>query len=203
MSSPVTIQTINTEEFPGFAETEWETSTIRVPISRGGVVIENMVLKALLRIERGKPTTVLGKRQFEFTISEWDVLGKSEAFGKLVSFKLSNTPQPKSICRAEQAESDYPAFIMYNALYDVYLDNQRVFQNVPGLGVGGEVTEIPPRGIPVAFEKPFEIGDICVEAGMCTEMTSLSREDFEAQLREFQQLREGRISEPTTFNWPV
>jgi hypothetical protein len=205
MSSPAKIHSLNTGtgNFPDFEETEHETSTIRVAITRGGKVVENLVLKALLRIERGRPATVLGKRQFEFQISEWDVLGRSESFGNYVSFKLANTPQSKSLCRAESADSDYPALIMYNALYDVYVGDKRVFENVPGLGVGGNVTEIPPRGIPIAFEKPFEYGDLCVQAGMCTEMASLTREEFEAQLREFQALRSGRISEPTTFTWPV
>jgi hypothetical protein len=188
--------------FPNFEEQETEASVLRMPVYKDGQLVETLAMRALLRLDRYLPTTVLGQRQFEFLIREWEVIGKSEAFGGWLSFRLSDTPQPKSLCRALTNDADYPALIVYNALYDLFLNSQALFTKVPGLGVGKDVTEIPPRGIPVGFQKPFECNGLVVEAGMCSEMMSMDPAEFRAAADEIKALREGRISEPRILNLP-
>jgi hypothetical protein len=189
--------------FPDFEETEYEGSVLRMPVYQDGKLVETLALRALLKVDRYVPTTVLGHRQFEFLIREWEVIGKSKAFGGWLSYNLSDTPQPKSVCRAVNADSDYPALIVYCALYDLYLNSKRVYANVPGLGIGKDVTEIPPRGIPVGFQKPFASGGLVVEAGMCTEMFSLGIDEYNAEVAEIRALREGRLSEPSALKLPT
>jgi len=188
--------------FPDFEETEYEGSVLRMPVYQDGKLVETLALRALLKVDRYLPTTVLGHRQFEFQIREWEVIGKSKMFGGWLSYQLSDTPQPKSICRAVSADSDYPALIVYCALYDLYLNNNRVYANVPGLGIGKDVTEIPPRQVPVGFQKPFASGGLVVEAGMCTEMLSLSVDEFNAEVAEIRALRERRLTEPNVLTLP-
>ena len=69
-----------------------------------------------MRLVRGVPIiNSLGIRQFEFQIDAWELVGHSEVLGKNISFSLSKTVQPVSICISDQAYSkgktDYPARI--------------------------------------------------------------------------------------------
>jgi hypothetical protein len=43
-----------------------------------------------------------------------------------ITLTLSDTVQPKSVCIARQRDADYPAMIIDNAIYDVYLGKERI-----------------------------------------------------------------------------
>lgn len=175
------------ERFPEQAEIEFEHSVIRIPFylkdkaahpERGADI---MVFDAYMRLIREAPIrNGLGLRQFEFYIDAWELSNThSRGLNADITFTLSDTVQPKSLCIARQRESDYPAMIIYNAIYDVYLGKERIIANQPGTAFASPVWEIPPRNVTVAFEKPFESELFAFSAGTCEGMTPTFPDDFE------------------------
>lgn len=153
------------KHFPEEAEVEFERSVIRIPFylkgkTRGeaGREVDIMAFDAYMRLLREKPIrNGIGFRQFEFYIDAWELTNTySKGLNANITFTLSDCPQPKSICIARQRESDYPAMIVYNAIYDVYIGKERIIEKQPGSAFATPVWEIPPRNVTVAFEKPFE-----------------------------------------------
>ena len=151
--------------FPEKAEVEYERSVIRIPFYLKGKAkaeatrdIDIMVFDAYMRLIREKPIrNGIGFKQFEFFIDAWELSNTySKGLNANITFTLSDTEQPKSICVARQRESDYPAMIVYNAIYDIYLGKEKLLEKQPGTAYATPVWEIPPRNVTVAFEKPFE-----------------------------------------------
>jgi hypothetical protein len=145
-------------EFPKHGEIEYEHSIITIPLVLHGETEPAEVLKldAYMRLDREEPVrNGLGYRQFEFTIAAWELHGYSKVLDAYITFKLSDTIKPKSLGVALQKSKDYPAMIVYNAIYDIYIDDVKVGENLPGVAVATGVMEIPPRNITVAFNKPF------------------------------------------------
>lgn len=92
---------------------------------------------------------------------------------------------------------DYPALIIYNAIYDVWLNNKKIVSAEPGIAMARGVMEIPPTGITVAFQKPVEttlpdgtIIKIC--PGTCSGMRTIDVADFRAGLFTAAQLKAGK-----------
>ena len=177
------------QAFPEEAEVEYERSVIRIPFYLKGQVegererdLDVMAFDAYMRLIREEPIrNGLGLRQFEFYIDAWELTNTySKGLNADVTFTLSDTPQPKSICVARQRENDYPAIIVYNAIYDIYVGGDRVLTNQPGTAVATPAWEIPPRNVTVAFEKPFDSELFGFGAGTCQGMRSISRDEFEA-----------------------
>lgn len=174
--------------FPGNAEIEFERSVIRIPFhlkGKGekrwpGRRIDIMVFDAYMRLIREAPIrNGLGFRQFEFYIDAWELTNThSEGLNADITFRLSDTVQPKSLCIAQQRDSDYPAMIVYNAIYDVYIGKERIVTNQAGTAVAMPVWEIPPRNVTVAFEKPFDSDLFAFRPGCCEGMRSITREEF-------------------------
>lgn len=115
---------------------------------------------------------------FEFQILQWEVTGHSKAIGGHISFTLSDCAQPRSVVVAMQKGSDFPATIVYNAVFDVFLDKKRVLTSQIGLGVATGITQIPPRA-DVAFQKAFEFGELRFAGGLCACGASLTPTEFE------------------------
>jgi hypothetical protein len=209
-------------EFPRHPEIEYERSVIRIPVRFGGdkKPREIVELTAFMKLEREAPVrNTIGYRQLEFTIREWELFGYSETLGAHVSFAASHdTVQPKSLVVALQKESDYPSLIVYNAIYDVYLDGRKILSQRPGVAMARGVVEIPPRNTTVAFQKPFAVaksGKIfsatsgycddnpyspecachfdpnCTvfDPGTCEDMSTITAEEFDAGLREARAIR--------------
>jgi hypothetical protein len=186
------------QEFPSEGEIEYERSVIRIPFYLKGAVrgeegrdVDVMSFDAFMRIIREPPIrNGIGFRQFEFYIDAWELTNTySKGLNANVTFTLSDTVQPKSICIARQRESDYPALIVYSAIYDVYLDSEKIIDNQPGTAFATPVWEVPPRGVTVAFEKPFESDLFAFSAGCCEGMRSIDREEFLRGLREARGIR--------------
>ncbi|MCY1021115.1 hypothetical protein [Pyxidicoccus sp. MSG2] len=160
--------------FPEYAEVEFEHSIITIPIILKGETVPAEVLKvdAFMRLNREKPArNGLGYRQFEFIIDAWELYGYSKVLDAYITIKLSETIKPKSLGVSLQKDKDYPAMIVYNAIYDIYVNEVRVGQGRAGVAFATGVMEIPPRNITVAFHKPYSFsrtggsvpdGSICV-----------------------------------------
>jgi hypothetical protein len=191
------------EEFPEEAELEYERSVIRIPFylkraSKKGRSVDVMNFDAYMRIIREAPIrSGLGVRQFEFYIDAWELTNTySEGLNADVTFTLSDTIQPKSVCIALQRDADYPAMIVYNAIYDIYLGSERIVENQPGTAFASPVWQIPPRNVTVAFEKPFESDLFNFSAGCCEGMRSIDRKEFEAALKLAESIRGGDPGPP-------
>jgi hypothetical protein len=210
-------------EFPRHPEVEYERSVIRIPITFGGEASPREILEltAFMKLEREAPVrNTIGYRQFEFTIREWELFGYSESLGSHISFAASHdVVQPKSLAVALQKDSDYPALIVYNAIYDVFMDGKKILSQRPGVAMARGVVEIPPRNITVAFQKPFAVtrgGQVAAmntaldcetdpdnwickchndpnctifNPGDCEDMSTITREEFESGLREARAIR--------------
>lgn len=184
--------------FPDGAELEYERSVIRIPFYLKGSAkaeakrdVDIMAFDAYMRLLREAPIrNGLGLRQFEFYIDAWELNNTySKGLNADVTFTLSDVVQPKSLCVALQRDSDYPAMIVYNAIYDVYVGRERVITHQAGTAVATPVREIPPRNTTVAFEKPFESSLFSFSAGTCEGMRSITRDEFERGLTEAKRIR--------------
>ena len=97
--------------------------------------------------------------------------------------------------------------IVYNAIYDVYLNDVKIINHQPGVAFATGVMEIPPRNITVAFHKPFSLAEarrkdpkmsaalqkfgnpgdpppFDFDPGTCEDMTQITQSQFEAGLAE-------------------
>ncbi len=189
------------EGFPEEGEVEYERSNIRIPFYLKGAVkgeegrdVDVMNFDAFMRIVREPPTTNgIGYRQFEFQIDAWELNNTySKGLNADITFALSDVPQPKSICMARQRESDYPALIVYSAIYDVYMGTEKIVDKQAGVAVATPVWEIPPRNVTVAFEKPFDSELFSFRPGCCEGMRSITPEEFEQGRETAIAIREGR-----------
>ena len=175
------------------AVTEFEGSTITIPISasldNGWTSTEEVDFKAFMRLDLDRRVrNQLGRTQFEFNIVVWELFGRcsllSEKFGKGVDITFSLTPppqkQPRSICFANQEGPDFPATIIYSACYDVYMNKDIVVDGQMGVAICTPIVSIPPRGVLVAFEKPFEDRKrgIAFKSGCCWGMKTITPDEF-------------------------
>lgn len=170
--------------FPEEDAVEYEKSVIRIPLNLKKDPtrpVDVMAFDAYMRLLREKPVrNRIGYRQFEFRIDAWELTNVySKGLDANITFTLSDTVQPKSICIALQRETDFPAIIIYNAIYDVYLDKQRIISSQPGVAFATGVQEIPPRNVTVAFEKPFDSDAFSFSSGTCEGMRGIPRDIFE------------------------
>lgn len=156
---------------------------------------EILNLTAYMRLVRGVPiVNSLGIRQFEFQIDAWELVGRSEVLGKNISFSLSKTVQPVSICMSDhaysKAKTDYPARIIYSAIYDIFLNDERIVSNQPGVAFATGVRQVPPSDVKVAFEKPLVTKLFYWGTGWCWFMKRITRQIFERGAAQSQKLRE-------------
>lgn len=179
--------------FPVGADTEFEGSTISIPIvaslRNGWISTEQVDFKAFMRLELDRRVrNQLGRTQFEFNIAVWELYGVSELlsekFGEEVNitFSLTSPPQkqPRSICFAHQDDADFPATIIYSACYDVFANADKIVDAQMGVAICTPIVGIPPRNVLVAFEKPFEDRErgIAFDRGCCWGMRTITPEDF-------------------------
>ena len=180
------------KSFPSGGEIEYERSVIRIPFmlkSREETErrrVDVMSFDAYMRILRLPAfRNGLGLRQFEFYIDAWELSNTfSQGLNTDITFTLNeDAVQPKSVCTAQQRDSDYPAMIVYNAVYDVYVGRERIITAQPGTAVATPVWSTPPRNVTVAFEKPFESENFAFSAGTCEGMRGITSEEFEIGAR--------------------
>src|SRR5690349_3831287 len=142
-------EVVHSAFFPVEPGLELERSVVSIPIHIGtdDMPAEVLKLDALMKLRRAAPVlNSIAIRQFEFQIEEWELYGHSSLLSSNVTFTLADTVQPASICMANQHNSDFPATIVYSAIYDVYLGNERVVRNQSGVAFAHGIKSIPPRG---------------------------------------------------------
>jgi hypothetical protein len=180
------------KSFPTDGEIEYERSVIRIPFTLKGREeterrrVDVMSFDAYMRILRLPAfRNGLGLRQFEFYIDAWELSNTfSQGLNTDITFTLNeDAVQPKSVCTAQQRDSDYPAMIVYNAIYDVYVGRERIITAQPGTAVATPVWSTPPRNVTVAFEKPFDSDNFAFSAGTCEGMRGITSEEFEIGAR--------------------
>ena len=196
-------QSVQTE-FPPNGDIEYEHSIITIPLVLAGETTPAEVLKldAFMRLVRHRPVrNGLGYRQFEFFIDAWELYGYSRVLNANITFKLADTVKPKSLGVSLQKTTDYPAMIVYDAIYDIYINDVKLVDKQPGVAFATGVMEIPPRNITVAFHKPFSYPEARANdpqlaarldaagadlpafefaAGTCEDMTQITAAQFNA-----------------------
>jgi hypothetical protein len=201
--------------FPAQGEVEYEHSIITIPLVLEGETQPAEVLKldAFMRLVRNAPVrNGLGYRQVEFSIDAWELYGYSKVLDAYFTFKLSDTVKPKSLVVSLQKNSDYPAMIVYDAIYDVYLNDVKIIDKQAGVAFATGVMEIPPRNITVAFYKPFSLSaarkkDAKLDAkladvdssfeldpGTCEDMTQITPQQFNEGARLAAEFRQRALS---------
>lgn len=172
---------------------EYEGSTITIPITaqlaNGWISTEEVDFSAFMRLELDRRVrNQLGRTQFEFMIAVWELFGRStilsEKFEAEVNITFSLTPppqkQPRSICFSNQEGADFPATIIYSACYDVFMNKTKMIDGQMGVAICTPIVSIPPRGVLVAFEKPFEDRrqGIAFRSGCCWGMRTITPDEF-------------------------
>jgi hypothetical protein len=185
--------------------------------------VELVKLDAYMRLCREEPVVnELGFREMRFTIEKWELFGRSNLYDADIVF--SATPgvvQPKSLafapkmavprkclgagaftpeCRrlldnvTELSRSDFPALIVYNAIYDVYVNDKKIVSQEPGVAMARGAMQIPPTGITVAFQKPIDIpGVIKICPGTCAGMVTIPESTFNAGLDTARRIKAGQM----------
>lgn len=93
---------------------------------------------------------------------------------------------------------DFPAMIVYNAIYDVYLNGRKLVSAEPGIAMARGAMQIPPTAITVAFQKPVEdrlddgtIIKIC--PGTCSGMVTIPEHVFWRGIETAEAVKSGRL----------
>jgi hypothetical protein len=165
----------------------------------------------------------LGFREVRFTIETWELFGHSNLYnGDLVFSASEGVVQPKSLAfsmntavpakcqganaskppcsneewkrnRAEVGKNDYPAMIIYNAIYDVWLNDKKIVSQEPGIAMARGVLQIPPTGITVAFQKPIETPEVKICPGTCNGMVTIPRHIYDSGVETSRRLKVGKL----------
>lgn len=177
--------------FPATGGVDHEVTSISIPVYFEGEYVETMEGKAYLKIRREEPYKNLFNRgQLDFFVEQWEVIAFSKQLNSNVFMTLSDVPQPKNTTLANQEGADYPATIVYNAMYDVYVGNQKVLENQPGLGIAPEIYSVPPATT-INFQKLFEYEGISFMAGACScpTVTAMDTKQWELDVQKVLELR--------------
>lgn len=121
---------------------------VRLDVGRTGEGDEIVAMKGLMVIERGDPyTNGEEMRQVDFKVRAWQAVGWSWTLKSVLAYVLSdNEDQPGSVIRSEQRESDFPATLQFNVVFDVRVNNMSVSRNHQGKPEGHGFFAIPPSG---------------------------------------------------------
>jgi hypothetical protein len=151
---------------------------------------ERLELVSYIKVRMGVPfTNREGLRQFDFWIEEWEVFGPSKTLeGHFIITVSKGVEQPRSFCVATQKDSDFPADVVFNAIYDVYLDDKPVLLKHRGRGVSERATRIPPE-TPTIIEHPFEVEGRPITKGACASTEEISAGEFEEAVAKARALR--------------
>jgi len=182
------------ECFPAEAGIDYEITEISIPVYYEGEHVETMEGKAYLIIERYEPyKNLFNRAQLDFRVTTWEVMAYCKTLDTNVFLTLSDVPQPRNTTLANQEGKDYPATIVYNAFYDVYVGTEKVLENQSGLGVAHEIYNVPP-GTTVNFQKIFDYKGLSFVAGACAcpTMNVLDTGKWEKEVQEILDLRNGK-----------
>jgi hypothetical protein len=187
--------TVNSGE-PGFHKKETtmygKAKVTFAVLDENGKPQERLELLSYIKVRMGVPyTNREGLRQFDFWIEEWEVFGPSKTLGGYFIITVSKgVEQPRSFCVANKEGSDFPADVVFNTIYDVYLDDKPVLFKHRGRGVSKRATRIPPE-TPTIIEHDFEIEARPFTRGECASTEIISAGEFEEAVAKARALRGG------------
>ena len=108
------------------------------------------------------------------------------------------TPGELKPRKGEDDYWDFPAMIVYNAIYDVWLNSRKLIAAEPGIAMARGAKQIPPTAITVAFQKPVEttlpdgtIIKIC--PGTCSGMVTIPEHLFWRGIDTAEAIKAGRL----------
>ena len=119
---------------------------------------------------------------------------------RIAAIRAKRTPSAGELKprRGEDAYWDFPAMIVYNAIYDVWLNGRKLVSTEPGIAMARGAMQIPPTAITVAFQKPVEttlpdgtIIKIC--PGTCSGMVTIPEHVFWRGIETADAIKAGRL----------
>ena len=102
----------------------------------------------------------------------------------------------------EETYWDFPAMIVYNAIYDVWLNGAKILPAEAGIAMARGAMQIPPTAITVAFQKPVEtplpVGKykgqlIKICPGTCSGMVTIPEHLFWRGIETAEAVKAGRL----------
>lgn len=109
---------------------------------------EDLALSTMMKLRRSKPVrSNSGIRIVSVDLLTWSSKGYSPMLQKTIEYKLSRgVLQNKSIIEGNSVDSDFPASMTFNALFDVYVGRQLVASGISGTARANNLSRIPPDG---------------------------------------------------------
>ena len=110
------------------------------------VLLETLNFQGRMLIERGKAfTNAEGFRQIDFIALAWTATAWSKALKQDILYILSeDVEQPVSNIIAETRETDFPATIQFDLIFDVRVNNKTIIRHHKGRPKGHKFLTIPP-----------------------------------------------------------
>ncbi|HEU4509534.1 MAG TPA: hypothetical protein VFR78_14915 [Pyrinomonadaceae bacterium] len=110
------------------------------------VLLESLIFNGRMLIERGRAyKNADGFRQIDFIALSWTATAWSKSLKQDILYILSqDVEQPISNIIAETKDSDFPATIQFDLIFDVRLNNQTIIRQHRGRPKGHKFLTIPP-----------------------------------------------------------
>jgi len=180
--------------FPDADLVMYDRGTITFSVlDEDGKPVEKLELTSFMKIALGPAyTTRDGLRRFDFRIEGWEVFGPSKVLGGTLIITLSpKVEQPTSTGTAITRDSDFPAELQFNAIYDVYLDQELVLSRYRGRGLARRVSTLPPD-VDVHIEHLFDVENRPLSNGRCGSMKIITSAEYEEAAARSMALRNRR-----------
>jgi len=173
----------------GFIMYDRGTITFSV-LDQAGSLVEDLKLSSFMKIALGAGYTGKdGRRHFDFQIQGWEVFGPSKVLGgNLIITLPQGVEQPMSTGTSQTRDADFPADLLFNAIYDVYLDHDVVLRRYKGRGFARRVTTLPPD-VEVHIEHLFDIEHRPLSNGICGNMEIITSTEYEEAAAKARALR--------------
>ncbi len=127
--------------------------------------LETLVFEGRMLLERGGASRDKeGTRRIDFRVRRWEATAWSDTLDAVVTYATGDNEQPLSYIVSEGAESDYPATLTFNVVFDAYLDGELVFRAHEGRPEGHGFLEIPPSGYRKSSPTITSFEDTLIEA---------------------------------------
>jgi hypothetical protein len=109
---------------------------------------EDLALSTMMKLRRAKPArSNSGNKIISVDLLTWSSKGYSPMLQNTIEYKLSRgVMQNKSIIEGHSANSDFPASMTFNALFDVYVGRRLVASGISGTARASNLSRIPPDG---------------------------------------------------------
>lgn len=145
---------------------------------------ENIALTTIMKLQRGSPyrPEKEGKRKIDVKLITWSSKGYSPLLGQSIEYRLSKgINQPISHVEGFSKDEDFPASMVFNAIFDVFIGGKKVASEVKGTARASNLPRIPPDADDLFIvEKDINVDDnIFLISGDCpTRFAITGRQKF-------------------------